>query len=272
MNQRSMVNTDFCVFLTLFYMRQFSILLCVGLFSQAWAQSTQKLAVQADPIFNIQFHYTYETPGGDLVHQFGPFHNVGIGGLYKTQKNLVLAFDASYQFGQKIKDYSFLEGLTNSSGVVMNSAGNPAVYSVGMRGFSAFGKIGYILPLSTRNPNSGVLFLVGAGMYYHKMNISTSGSIPLLTEDLKKGYDRLQKGPAISQFVGYYYNSPNRYYNFYIGVDFLEAITKSVRKYNYATRSPDTGTYNDMNLGVRIGWMIPIYLKAKNGDNEYQFR
>jgi hypothetical protein len=253
-------------------MRSFITILCIGLFSPSWGQTTNKVSIQGDPIFNIQFHYTYEFPQGDLIHQFGPFHNLGIGGLYKTQKNLVLAFDVSYQFGQKIKDYSFLLGLTNSSGVVMNSSGNPGLYSVGMRGFNAFGKIGYILPLTVRNPNSGFLFLAGAGVYYHKMNISTTGSIPTLTEDLKKGYDRLQMGPAFNQFIGYYYNSPNRYYNFYIGIDFMQAFTHSVRKYNYATREADNNNYFDMTLGARIGWMIPIYLKAKNGENEYQFK
>jgi hypothetical protein len=225
-----------------------------------------------DPIFNIQFHYSYVLPEGDMISRFGNFHNVGFGGLYKTQHNLVLGFDASYQFGTKIKDYSFLQELTNSSGVILNSSGNPAVYSVGMRGFSFFGKIGYILPIGWRNPNSGIMFLAGAGMYYHKMNISTTGTIPSLTEDMKKGYDHLQKGPAISQFVGYYYNSPNRYYNFFIGVDFMQAFTQSVRKYNYETRLPDTQKYVDMNVGLRFGWMIPLYLKASNLENEYQFR
>jgi hypothetical protein len=228
--------------------------------------------ITGDQIFNIQFHYTYVLPEGDMLHQFGNFHSVGMGGLYKTQHNLVLGFDASFQFGSKIKDYSFLDQLTNSSGVVMNSSGNPAVYNVGMRGFNAFAKVGYIFPVSWRNPNSGIMVLGGVGMYYHKMNISTTGTVPTLTEDLKKGYDRLQKGPAFNQFVGYYYNSPNRFYNFYIGIDFLEAYTKSVRKYNYATRLPDTEQYFDMNIGFRIGWMIPLYMKVKNDENEYQFR
>jgi hypothetical protein len=114
--------------------------------------------------------------------------------------------------------------------------------------------------------------LGGVGMYYHKMNISTTGTVPTLTEDLKKGYDRLRQGPALSQLVGYYYNSPNRYYNFFIGFDFTEAFTHSVRKYDYSTRMYDHGKYFDLNIGGRIGWMIPIYLKSSNIENEYQYR
>lgn len=253
-------------------MRKYLTIGLLGMIFAAQGQNAENRKITGDPIFNIQFHYTYVWPEGDMLRRFGNFHNLGFGGLYKTQHNLLLGFDASFQFGSEIKDYSFLNQLTNSSGVVMNSSGNPAVYSLGMRGFSGFGKIGYVIPVGWRNPNSGIMLLAGVGMYYHKINISTDGNIPTLTEDLKKGYDHLQKGPALSQFVGYYYNGPNRFYNFFIGVDITEAFTQSVRQYDYASRTPDTEKYFDMNIGARIGWMIPIYLKAKNNDNEYQYR
>jgi hypothetical protein len=225
-----------------------------------------------DPIFNIQFHYTYVQPEGDLRSQFGNFHNIGMGGLYKMQSNWMLGFDASYQFGTKVKDLSFLDDLANTSGVVMTAGGTPATYSVGMRGLSVFAKGGYLFPVSWKNRNMGVMVLLGAGMYYHKYSISTTGSVPTLTDDLKKGYDKLAKGPAVSQFLGFYYNSPNRYYNFYIGVDFMQAFTKNVREYDYSTRTYDRGQHTDMNIGARIGWMIPIYMMAKNSANEYQFK
>jgi hypothetical protein len=173
----------------------------------------------------------------------------------------------------KLKHLDFLYNLTNTSGVVMNSGGVAASYNVGMRGFSAFGKAGYLIPFTTRNPNSGLMILAGAGVYYHKINISTpQNDVPTLTDDLKKGYDRLSMGPALTQFIGYSYHSHNRYYNFFIGFDFMEAFTQSVRGYNYDTMRPDTEKRTDITVGGRIGWMIPIYLRTKNKDNEYEFR
>jgi hypothetical protein len=94
----------------------------------------------------------------------------------------------------------------------------------------------------------------------------------MLSEAYQKGYDRLTMGPALTQFVGYSYQSNNRYYNFFIGVDFMEAFTKSVRKYNYDTRQADTDQRLDITYGLRVGWLIPIYLKSKNSSNEYEFK
>lgn len=228
---------------------------------------------RGDPIMNIQFHYTYTQPQGDMALRFGTFHNLGFGGLFKLSTNWVFAADVSYQFGNKVKDLDFLYNLTNSSGNIMTNSGTDASYNVGMRGFSSFGKVGRVFPLGLKNRNSGIMVMLGGGIYYHKINISTTrNDIPTLTEDLKKGYDKLSMGPAATQFLGYYYHSHNRFYNFYIGVDFVEAYTQSVRKYNYDTMMPDTDKRWDMTIGARIGWMIPIYLKAKTSNNEYEFK
>jgi hypothetical protein len=240
---------------------------------QVSAQKTERSQRLGDNIFNFQFHYTYVLPEGDLTERFGNFHNLGFGILYKSHKKWILAADASYQFGSDVKDLNFLYNLTNSTGVVMNNSGVAANYSIGMRGFSVFGKVGYLFPLTARNPNSGIIVLAGAGIYYHKINIATTNNdIPTLTEDLKKGYDRLSMGPALTQFVGYSYHSPNRFYNFFIGFDFMQAFTQSVREYNYETQLPDTEKRTDITVGGRIGWMIPIYLRTKNKDNEYEYR
>lgn len=237
------------------------------------AQTTERSHKWGDNIFNFQFHYTYVLPEGDMTQRFGAFHNLGFGGMYKNHKNWILALDASYQFGSKVKDLSFLYNLTNSSGVVMNSGGVQASYNVGMRGFSMFGKVGYLFPFTARNPNSGLIVLAGAGIYYHKIYISTpQNDVPTLTEDLKKGYDRLSMGPALTQFVGYQYHSPNRFYNFFIGIDVMQAFTQSVREYNYDTMLPDTEKRTDITFGGRVGWMIPIYIRTKSKDNEYEFR
>lgn len=226
-----------------------------------------------DNIFNFQFHYTYVQPEGDLENRFGNFHNAGAGVLFKSQRNWVFSLDASYQFGTQVKEPYLFINLTNNNGVVMNSNGAPGEYSVGQRGFSSFVKVGKVFPVSFRNRNSGIVVMAGAGIYYHKINIVTSrNDIPTLTEEYRKGYDRLSMGPALTQFVGYYHHSHNRYYNFYIGLDCMQAFTKSVRKFNYDTMEPDTKDRNDLTFGIRLGWMIPIYMQSGNGSDEFEFR
>ncbi|MES2558898.1 MAG: hypothetical protein V4590_04120 [Bacteroidota bacterium] len=233
----------------------------------------KKIRPKGDKMINFQFHYTYMIPEGDLRSRFGPFHNIGFGGLFKTNTQWLFSLDASYQYGLNVKEEGLLLNLTNSHGVVMNNGGGPADYSVGQRGFSIYGKAGKLFPLSTSNLNSGVVVLVGGGVYYHKINFSTTrNDIPMLSEEYRKGYDRLSMGPALTQFVGYSYQSHNRYYNFFIGVDFMQAFTQSVRKFNYDTQKADTEQRLDMSYGFRVGWLIPIYLKSKNSDNEYEFK
>lgn len=233
----------------------------------------KKIRPRGDKMMNFQFHYTYLKPDGDLGKRFGNIHNVGFGGLFKLPNHWLFSLDASYQYGLNVKENEILVNLVNSSGTVMNNGGTPADYSVGQRGFSMYGKIGRLFPLTQRNLNSGIIVLLGGGVYYHKINISTSrNDIPVLSENYRKGYDRLCMGPALTQFVGYSYQSSNRYYNFFIGVDFMEAFTESVRKYNYDTRMPDTGKRLDITYGIRLGWMIPIYLNTRNASNEYEFR
>lgn len=227
----------------------------------------------ADPIFNFQFHYTYIAPGGDLANRFGNFHGAGGGILYKTQRNWLFAADASFQFGNSVKESNLLNNLTNSSGSIMNTNGGQATFSVGQRGFNTFLSVGKLFPVTWRNSNSGIVVMAGGGVYYHKINIVvSSGTVPPLSESYKKGYDRLTMGPALTQFVGYSYQSHNRYYNFYIGFDFLQSFTQSVRKYNYDTMKPDTDKRLDLNYGIRVGWMIPIYIRPNNGNDEYEFK
>lgn len=253
-------------------MRVYIFLLTTLFTLQANAQD-KKVRPKGDKMINFQFHYTYMKPDGDLGQRFGPFHNAGFGGLFKTSNQWLFSLDGSYQFGLNVKEDGILYNLTNSSGTVMNNGGVPADFSVGQRGFSIYGKVGRLFPLSKTNLNSGIVMLVGGGVYYHKINFSTTrNDIPMLTEEYQKGYDRLSMGPALTQFIGYSYQSHNRYYNFFIGFDFMEAFTQSVRKYNYDTQMADTKQRLDITFGARVGWLIPIYLKSKNSDNEYEFR
>lgn len=227
----------------------------------------------ANRIVNIQFHYTLMNPEMDLANRFGLIHNIGTGGLYKTSGNWLFGGDVSYQFGSEVKEQFLLFNLTNSVGTVMNTAGSPASFVVGMRGLNGFLKIGKVFPVTWKNQNSGIVVMAGAGMYYHKINISaTRNDIPTLTEDLKKGYDRLSSGPAFNQFVGYYFHSHNRYINFYIGLDVMQAFTKSIRGYNYDTRQYDNQQRFDMTVGARLGWMIPIYLEGKSDTDEFEYK
>jgi len=233
--------------------------------------SSQEIKTTEKPIsnkiLNFQFHYTYAFTGGELAQRFGPIHNIGFGGLLKTTHNWLIGIDGSYQFGSNVDENissRILSNISNSSGAVSNNAGNSSVLSIGERGLNFFVKGGKVIPIFlTSNLNSGIVIMAGGGFVSHMVNISTSANVPTLTDDLKRGYDRLTMGWAANQFVGYYFQGKNRFINFYVGVDVIEAFTKSVRGYNYDERAFDNASRTDIFYGPRFGWMIPIYLNTK---------
>jgi hypothetical protein len=229
----------------------------------------------ANKILDIQFHYTYEFPGGDLASRFDIIHNVGFGGIFKTKDNWLFSADGSYQFGNYVKSdvaESILFNISNSTGAVSNNSGAPGMLILGERGINAFLKAGKLIPFTSDNLNSGFTVMAGIGFVSHKINISTpQNDIPTMTDDLKKGYDRLTMGWALSQFIGYTFHSKNRRVNFFAGFDLIEAFTQSTRGFNYDQRENDTQKRLDIFFGPRFGWTIPIYLTTKDQD-EFYFR
>ncbi len=223
-------------------------------------------------ILDFKITYTYQYVEGDMAQRFGNLNHVGGGIVYKTKKNWAAELELGYQFGNEVKEPGLLYFLTNSSGVVMNSGGYPANYTLGERGFNFTVKMGKVFALSDYNRNSGIMVMVGAGYYMHKINIQNKANdIPMLTEDLKKGYDRLSGGFGLTEFIGYMFHSQNRFINFYIGFDFVQSFTKSIRGYNYDQMQFDTKKRMDVTNGLRVGWLIPVYLNAADED-EFDFK
>ena len=83
-----------------------------------------------------------------------------------------------------------------------------------------------------------------------------------LTDEMKKGYDRLSNGISVGGFAGYLYLSNNRRINFFTGIDYLYTRTVNRRGYNYDEMSYDSEKRDDILFGVRFGWIIPIYRRV----------
>jgi hypothetical protein len=108
----------------------------------------------------------------------------------------------------------------------------------------------------------------GFGTLHHKIRIAFKDEVNALSEENKKGYDRLSFGYAINGFVGYMHLSKNRFLNFFGGFDYTQGWTKSLRKFNYDTQQEDTKTSNDILYGFRLGWIIRL---NKRTQQEYYY-
>ncbi len=222
----------------------------------------------SNKIFNFQFTYNAQTPSGDWEKLYGLSHALGFGVNYKSQTNWLFSTEANYMLSEELKNEINLYYLTNSNRYTFNTNnGTPATVGITMRGFSTFGKVGKIFPVSKYNKNHGFLLQLGGGYLIHYTNYNIPQStVVQLSNEYQRGYDRMHGGFALNQFVGYHFQSESRLVNFFVGLDFTQAFTKNFREFNYDTQQFDLASKQDNIVALRFGWMIPIYLSNKNDE------
>ncbi|MBK9283864.1 MAG: hypothetical protein IPM51_06030 [Sphingobacteriaceae bacterium] len=209
----------------------------------------------------VEIHFGGHLPGADLSERFGPNLNAGGSFMYKTKKNYLFGVESNYFFGRNVKE-DVLVNMRGSGGFVIDNEGYPADLRVTERGIGIHLIAGKVFHVLSANPNSGLVFSLGAGYMQHKIHLyDAQQRVAAVSGDLKFGYDRLSNGISFSQFVGYLFMSENKMLNFFAGFEFYEGLTSSVRKLNYDTGLPDTKKRMDVLYGLRLGWVLPLYKK-----------
>lgn len=210
----------------------------------------------------LSVNYNYELPLADLAQRFGNSSRIGVALLRRTKNNFTYGLEAQYLFGNRVKEDSLLQNLFTDDGNLVGNSGYNANIRFGQQGLSAALVIGKIFPLKSTQPNKGIWVNITAGYLWHQIGFrDRQNDMPQLTGDYKKGYDRLSGGLATSVHLAYVYLSDNKRINFHIGPIFTLANTRSLRKYNYDTRTADTQSRRDMLVGIKLGWMLPFYDK-----------
>ncbi len=234
----------------------FFICLCQLLTAQSKTNTGNLLAVNLT--------VGYQNTGGDLADRFGTNSSVGLGMDYITPENWIFGLNGNWIFGNEIKE-DVIANLRTKQGAVVANNSFVADILLRMRSYYGMAHVGKLIPISKSNKRSGIRLTVGGGLWEHKIRIQDDPEAPVasLLKENKKGYDRLTRGLAINEFVGYQYFAKNHRINFYIGLEFTQGFTKSVRGYNYDTRSYDTERRFDALYGGRIGWILPFYLGKK---------
>ena len=85
----------------------------------------------------------------------------------------------------------------------LNVDGQFSAMKLALRGQTFHAKVGWLIPVLSPNPNSGILMQVGGGFWRHRIRVEDiQQKTPQVEGDYQKGYDRLTSGPAFSGFSG----------------------------------------------------------------------
>ena len=216
-------------------------------------------------VWQCEINYAYQFSLTDLRAKYGKNPStMGLGLSFKTKHNWIFGFEGSYLWGgYDDNGVSILRGIMTQSGNIINSAGEYGTVLMTQSGFYAGIKTGYVFSFRKPNPNSGIVVNIGAGILEHHIRIENrSNNTPPVLGDYKKGYDGLRNGIALRGFIGYQFLSNKKLINFYGGVEYTFAWTKSRRNYDFNLRGKDNTQYHDSMIGIRVGWILPIYRRA----------
>ncbi len=210
-----------------------------------------------------------DLPLADMAKRFGNSMRFGPAITYKTRKNYIWGVKADFITGSLIKEDSLLMNVRDKYSVntfngkfveAINNSGERVGLPVYERGYLLGVQFGKIFSFSKENPDNGLTLITSAGFIQHKITIYNNNSdVPAVLGDYVKGYDRLTNGWFVGEFVGYSYFAKNKFVNFNIGVDATLAVTKCRRDFLYDVMRADDKQRLDVLLGLRAGWMIPIF-------------
>ncbi len=221
--------------------------------------------------FLFDFSYGIQLPFADMATNFEYNFNLGGKIQYILPSNWMLGLQGEWQFGTKVKT-DVVANLREPDGSIMDKFGTLSDVNLEQRGIFFGATVGYILPLFSKNRRSGLEFRYTLGYQRHWVRIEVLGSeILSLTDEYKKGYDRMSDGFAMQQYIGYRHLDKRSLLNFFGGFDFGQAFTKNRRGFNYDLNQEDTKMKIDVLIGFRLGLTLPIYLYSTDTENEIYF-
>jgi hypothetical protein len=241
------------------------ILLFFLLSSSLSAQKVHENKNKEDAGLITGFSYGYFFPGGDLEKRFGNSFKVDISpAYYFYNSSFSIGFEFGYLFGSEVK-INPLSNLISYDDQIISIDKTFALLSMDERGYKIGINIGKIVSFND-NIRSGLKLELGIGFLRHWIHYQKDyGILPQLEGEYLKGYDRLTGGISTKEFIGYQHLKKDSKINFYVGFEFIQGFTKSLRKYNYDHAVYDLEQRNDYLFGFKIGWILPLY-KVNNPD------
>ena len=220
--------------------------------------------------FLISPIYTAQWPMGNMADRFG-FNNLfGLQLMYKMKKNWIIGVEGSFLFGTKLRENYVIDNITTSSGQLIGQQNELVGVKSQEFGCNVKFNVGKIIPFSHKYPDAGLLLLTGIGFLQHKIGLNVREDVlPQLDKTYRKGYDRMSNGPVISQFIGGVFMARKKFISAYAGLQFDMGFTENRRAYDFYLQRKLSEKRLDMFIGIRVGWILPIFLQAS--EKEYYY-
>jgi hypothetical protein len=254
------------------------LLLLIVLFNEQTVVAQQepteeKKKKQFDPSNAVLLvpNYTAQFPFGHMADRFGFNSLFGMQVAYKVKKNWIISVEGAFLFGTKVRENYVLDNISTSTGQFINQSNGLVRVTPQEQGFNTKLTIGKIIPFSEKYPDAGLLLMTGIGFLEHKivMNVKEK-DLPQLSKTYRKGYDRMSNGPVISQFVGGIFLERKKFISVYGGLQFDVGFTQGRRNFDFYSQAPLKDKRIDFFLGIKIGWVIPIFTHASDKEFFYE--
>ena len=245
-------------------MRLKHFILFLAFISPFITKAQKDIKKECIPIAMFGAAYSYQFPGADTKTLYGNNSTIGASFQYKTDNNWLWEANGNFIFGDKINANreDILGIILDNNGELITGDGIYGSYVMFHRGYNIQAKVGKLFNVCAPNPNSGFFIKGGLGYLLNRVRIefsSTASPPPNLANDYLYGYDRMRGGFAYSGEIGYLFLSSSRVFNFSVSLEFNQAHTKPMRKWDFNLMGPDNNTYIDRYYGIRFAIYIPTY-------------
>ena len=215
-------------------------------------------------------NYTAQFPIGHVSQRFGFDNFFGMELLYKTNKNWLVGANGGFIYGTQSKQNYVFSNIATSTGQFITQYNDLSSIRPEEHGFNVQFTFGKIFPFSQKYPDMGLLIFTGLGMVQDKIAVSLKAAeLPQLSPQYRKGYDRMCNGPVISQFIGGNYMLRRKFVSGYAGLQVNLSYTQNQRPYDFYTMGKLNDKGVDVFIGLKVGWVIPVFLQASEKEFFY---
>lgn len=208
---------------------------------------------------HLSFGYGIEFPHGDLADRYGNNLKFTLGAERLTSSNWIYGVEFAFMFGTSVKE-DVLAPYRLDNDEILGSDNAYADTFSRSRGMFLGVNVGKIFPFK-KGKRSGLRVTGALGLLANNIRIiDEASSTPQIEGPYKKGYDRLTRGLAFREFVGYQHISQDKRINFYIGLEFTQGFTKHIRAINFDTGLPpdQSGRYDGL-VSLKAAFILPFF-------------